>query len=257
MATRHNLHIGASWLESTGQDFFNTFTLMTPDGSPAGRVRKHSLPGFEAWFFRPGRGPVVIPTTLGRIAVGICHDNSTAQFMRTLAQEDPDLLLMPHSAPTINLGPLPLVGQRELQTLRNLPAFYAQAFGIPVIMSNKAAAQDSTSPIPWLPLFRLHFHFVGQSTITDAQGNALSQLDEQQGIAIADVTLTPEQIRHPAPPKAYWSDTAPFLPRFPRTAAALFQMLECTGKIAYTVGCASAHHRMTHRSNTPYPQMKN
>ena len=54
MARRHGIYIGATYLEASGDDFFNTFTLMKPDGSPAGRVRKQSLPGFEGWFFRAG-----------------------------------------------------------------------------------------------------------------------------------------------------------------------------------------------------------
>ena len=63
MARRHGIYIGASYLEASGDDFFNTFTLMKPDGSPAGRVRKQSLPGFEAWFFHRGSGPVVFGTS--------------------------------------------------------------------------------------------------------------------------------------------------------------------------------------------------
>src|SRR5687767_2497561 len=101
MALQHGLYIGASYLEASGDDFFNTFTLMRPDGSAAGRVRKESLPGFEGWFFRSCSGPKVIETELGRIGIGICFDNSTARFIRRMSQEQVDLILMPHSAPCI------------------------------------------------------------------------------------------------------------------------------------------------------------
>jgi N-carbamoylputrescine amidase len=240
MARRHGFYIGASYLEASGDDFFNTFTLMKPDGSPAGRVRKQSMPGFEGWFCRGGSGPSVIPTELGRIGVGICHDNATCRFMRGLGEEQPDLLLMPHSAPRIALGPLPLVremplvGERECELLRNLPAFYARSFGIPVAMANKAAGLDTASPVPWVPLLRLKFHFIGQSTICDAGGNVCDRLDEREGVVIADVTLARDPKRPPPQtPGGYWSHTPPFLPRFPRTAAALFRALECAGGGAY------------------------
>jgi N-carbamoylputrescine amidase len=240
MARRHGIYIGASYLEASGDDFFNTFTLMKPDGLPAGRVRKQSLPGFEGWFIRGGSGPSVIPTELGRIGVGICHDNATCRFMRGLSREQPDLLLMPHSAPLVALGPLPLVrelplvGERGCELLRNLPGFYARSFSIPVVMANKAAGRDTISPVPWVPLLRLKFHFVGQSTICDAAGNVCDRLDEREGVAIADVTLAQDRNRPPPQtPGGYWSNTPPFLPRFPRTAAAVFRVLECTGRAAY------------------------
>ena len=57
MAIEHRVHIGASYLEVSGDDFFNTFALVRPDGAVAGRVRKESLPGFEGWYFRSGPGP--------------------------------------------------------------------------------------------------------------------------------------------------------------------------------------------------------
>lgn len=233
MARQHRLYIGASYLEATGNDFFNTFTLMQPDGEVAGRVRKESLPGFEGWFVRSCSGPKVIETDMGRIAVGICHDNNTSRFMRHVSQERIDLFLMPHSAPCIRLGPLRPVGEWQREMLRGLGGFYAGAFGVPTVMVNKAAGEDSWSPVPWVPLVQLRFHFVGQSTICDAEGNVCAQLDEQEGVVIADVALDPGRKRQPLRlPSGYWSRRPP---RFPRTWAALFRVLERTGKSAYAL----------------------
>jgi len=233
MARLHRLYIGASYLEATGSDFFNTFTLMKPDGAVAGRVRKGSLPGFEGWFFRNCSGPKVIETEIGRIAVGICHDNNTARFMRSVGQERIDLVLMPHSGPSIRLGPLPIIGERDRQMLRSLAGFYAGAFGVPTVMVNKAAGEDSWSPVPWVPLARLRFHFVGQSTICDAEGNVCAQLDEEAGVVFAEVVLDPARKRQPLRlPSGYWSRPPP---RFPRTFTALFRVLEWAGKGAYAL----------------------
>jgi N-carbamoylputrescine amidase len=233
MARQHRLYIGASYLEATGNDFFNTFTLMKPDGAVAGRVRKESLPGFEGWFFRSCSGPKVIETPIGRVGVGICHDNDTARFMRRLSRERVDLLLMPHSGPCITMGPLRLAGEGARKMLRGVAGFYAGAFGVPTVMVNKAAGEDSWSPVPWVPLVRLRFHFVGQSTISDADGNVCDQLDEQEGVVFAEVTLDPRRERRPPRlPCGYWSRP----PRlFPRTSAALLRVLEWMGKAAYTV----------------------
>jgi N-carbamoylputrescine amidase len=196
-------------------------------------VRKESLPGFEGWFFRGCSGPKFIETEIGRIAVGICHDNNTARFLRRVSQEPIDLLLMPHSAPCIMVGPLRLIGEPEREMLRGLAAFYAGAFGVPTVMVNKAAGEDSWSPVPWVLLVRLRLHFVGQSTICDADGNVCEQLDEQEGVVIGDVVLDPGRKQQPLRlPSGYWSRPPP---RFPRTFATLFRVLEWTGKAAYAL----------------------
>jgi N-carbamoylputrescine amidase len=236
MARRYRLYIGASYLEAEGDDFYNTFTLMKPDGFAAGRVRKQSLPGFEGWFSRSCSGHKVIETELGRIGVGICHDNNLACFMRGLERARVDLLLMPHSGPCIAMGPLKLVGEPGRELLRGVAGFYAQALGIPTVMANKAAGEDSPSPIPWVPLLRFNFHFVGQSSICDGGGNVCEQLDEGEGVAVSQVVLDPQKKRAPErKDSGYWVGAAPFLPDFPRISAALFQMLEGMGRIAYTL----------------------
>ncbi len=244
MARQHRIYIGASYLEASGDDFFNTFTLMKPDGIVAGRVRKQSLPGFEGWFFRGCSDSKVIETELGRIGVGICHDNNTARFMRQMNQEQVDLLLMPHSAPCMAMGPLQPVGDHAQNLLRGAAGFYAKAFGVPTVMANKAAGEDIWSPMPWVPLMRLRFHFIGQSTICDADGTVCEQLEEQEGVVVADVLLDAQQKRQPARiPSGYWSMPPTVFPRFPRASAALFQILERAGKAAYSLSRAEERRR--------------
>ena len=41
-AKRLGVWLGTSFLEAEGEDFFNTFVLMKPDGQEAGRVRKQT-----------------------------------------------------------------------------------------------------------------------------------------------------------------------------------------------------------------------
>lgn len=233
MARQHRLYIGATYLEANGDDFFNTFTLTKPDGTVAGRVRKESLPGFEGCFFRTCSGPKVIETELGRIGVGICWDNNTTRFMQRMSREEVDLLLMPHSAPCITMGRLRLVGDEGREMLRGVARFYAEAFGVPTVMANKAAGEDSWSPVPCVPLVRFRFHFVGQSTICDAAGNVCDQLGEQEGTVVANVVLDPQRKRRSHRlPSGYWSRP----PRlFPRTTAALFRAVERISKTAYTL----------------------
>jgi N-carbamoylputrescine amidase len=225
-AASHGVYVGATYLEVDGDDFYNTFALAAPDGSVAGRVRKESLPGFEGWYFRSVPGPKVIDTDLGRIAVGICHDNHTARFMRRLCHEDVDLLLMPHSAPLSPL--LPSAMMRD--ALESIAPYYARAFGIPTLMVNKWSASDSRSPIPLVPFVTVHFRFPGLSTICDSDGAALDHRAGGEGIVLADVWLDPARRRRPAEPTGYWSRPPA---HFARTGAALFRLFERLGAAAY------------------------
>jgi N-carbamoylputrescine amidase len=238
MARQHSIYIGASYLEASGDDFFNTFTLTTPGGSAAGRVRKESLPGFEGCFFRSCSGPKVIETPLGRVGVGICFDNLTTRFMRKVSEDNVDLLLMPHSGPRMTLGPVSLGGDNVPGMLRDVAGFYAAAFGIPTVMANKAAGEDSLSPVPWVPLVRLRFHFVGQSTIAGAGGSVCDQLDEEEGVVVAEVALDPARKRQPALPSGYWSRPPPLWPRFPLASAAMFQVVEWVSTTTYALSRA-------------------
>lgn len=232
MAIEHRVHIGASYLEVSGDDFFNTFALVQPDGAIAGRVRKESLPGFEGWYFRSSPGPKVIETEIGRIAVGICYDNYTARFLEQLRGSDVDLLLMPHSGPCIGIG---WFDDLFRDSLREIARFYSRAFGIPTLMVNKASVTDTRSPIPLLPFARLRFHFPGFSTICDGDGVVRDALGEGEGVVAAQVVLDARKKRSPVQPTGHWSRPPP---RLPRVSAAVFQAFELLGKAFYAASPA-------------------
>jgi N-carbamoylputrescine amidase len=232
MAIEHRVHIGASYLEVSGDDFFNTFALLQPNGAVAGRVRKESLPGFEGWYFSSCPGSKVIETRIGRIGVGICYDNYTARFLGQLRSEDADLLLMPHSGPCIGLSWFDALFR---DSLREIARFYSRAFGIPTVMVNKASVTDSSSPIPVLPFVRLPFHFPGFSTICDSDGGVRDALGEGEGIVAAEVVLDPSRKRRPEEPVGHWSRPPKQLPR---VAGAVFQAFELLARAAYAISPA-------------------
>ncbi len=113
-------------------------------------------------------------------------------------------------------------------------------------MVNKAAGEDSWSPVPCVPLVRLRIHYMGQSTICNADGNVCDQLDEQEGVVFAGVDLDARRKRQPARlPTGYWSRPASL---FPRTSGALFRALEWIGKAAYQL---SRSRRLAARDIVP------
>lgn len=232
LASKHGIHLGATYLEADGDDFFNTFALAGPDGRIVGRIRKESLPAYEGWYFKSCPEPKLIESELGRISVGICQDNHTARFFERVMKDEPDLILMPHSAPCA-----PLIASVMRDNLAEIAPYYARAFGVPVVLVNKARSACRT-PLPGLPLVRLRFEFPGLSSICDGDGRIVKQLPDEEGVIVGDVQLDPERKRRPAAPThRYWSRP----PRvFPRMFGTFFILMERLGKRAYAKNPARA-----------------
>ena len=232
LARAHSVTIGASFLQTDGEDFHNTFSLFGPDGALLGRVRKHSLPAFEGWFFTPCSRPRIIDTPLGRLAVGICNDNQTSSFLQEVMDERPDLILMPHSAPTPDLGrALDLLWRQYELQLRDVAPRFARSLGIPVVMANKVSLAPTTTGLPGLPLVRIRWRFRGHSSICDGEGRRLAYLEDSEGVLVEDVTLGGQPVPEPRPaPVGYWS----FAPSFAAaTMGKVLLALETAGKRAY------------------------
>lgn len=194
-ARRLNLHIGGSYLERRGEDFFNTFALAGPDGI-AGRVRKRHPCAVEAYVFKGGDDAHVMDTPLGRVGVSICYDGSRREVWDRLLADAPDLVLMPMSAPT----PVKTL----LYDQRRIDAYHAvfsdgatqtaRLLGIPCAMSNKWGAWDTALSGTLSPLLLGHLrsNFPGFTHVADSDGQELARVNEGEGVALATVHLRPE-----------------------------------------------------------------
>ena len=197
---RLGIHLGTSFLEAEGEDFFNTFVITGPDGKVAGRVRKQTPAAAEAYFFKGEKGSHVIETDIGTIGVGICYENQLAFTPGLMHGHSADIVLMPHSAP----APTPAWwlhrkrSQAIADVLRKLPVYYANILGVPVVFINKTG--PFVSPVPGMPFYPQNSHFPGESTIADSDGSILVRLGADEGIAVADVHLEEALKARSAPP---------------------------------------------------------
>lgn len=211
-ARRLNLHLGGSYLEARGADFYNTFTLASPEGVVAGRVGKHHPCSIEAYIFKATTGPQTIETELGRIGVMICYDGSLREIADAVIAEGADILLLPLSAPT---PPKNLFHtQRKIDAyhalIRDSATQHAKLLGIPAVMANKSGPWETTFP-RLLPA--VHSTFPGFSHIADGDGRELCSLGDEEGVIVADVTLASERkARHLPPERDKWK---PWLGRVP------------------------------------------
>lgn len=208
--TSHRLGVwlGTSYLEAEAGHFYNTFVLTGPDGAEAGRVRKQTPAMEEAYFFRGDHGPHLIETPIGRIGVGICHENYMAYLPRLMQRGSADLMLMPHSAPC--LSEAFLLGSRlaaELKSnLQSVARYYAQSLGIPVVMANKCGPWESGL------FYARPATFLGCSAIADSDGRFKRQLAGEEQAIVADVTLDPaRKVAQSPPTHGRWARPTPRL----------------------------------------------
>ena len=186
---RLHIYLGAGFFEADGEDFYDTFVLTTPEGEEGGRVRKAVPAEAEAYFFRGYDNAHVINTAIGRIGIGICAENYYCQLPTQLIRRSADLILMPHSAPDMSgSGGLPQPpGTR-------LGLWYARKLGIPVAMVNKVGRSYKPPPN------EINAFFPGLSAIVDSDGTVRRSMDDQEGIAVADVVLDPARKKSPDDP---------------------------------------------------------
>lgn len=194
-ARRFGVHLGFSFLEAEGEDFYNTFVLASPEGNIIGRVRKRPPASIEAYFYTAGSDRHVIETELGKIGVAICYENLLYDQICSLYDENVDLLLSPAAAGR----PKPLIPgdvKRFERMLINLPAVLAKTLGVPVVMANRVGPLETELPgsLPYLKS-----SFPGLSAIVDADGELKAELGSEEGIIVADVHPGHEAERKHAP----------------------------------------------------------
>ncbi len=227
LSKKYGIYMGTTFLESDGNDFFNTFVLTRPDGSEAGRVRKQTPATFEAYFTKGEEGPHTIETEFGLVGIGICYENQLSCFTNLMIQKSVDLMIMPHSAPTPE--PNFLFPEKSVvkynENLKNLSVYYAKLLGIPAVMINKCG--DWESPTPGLPFLKQKSFFPGFTSIADSDGNLKAQLGDEEGIIVEDVRID-HKLKTNDPPECTgrWSQSEPWHKN-------LFIPVEIMGTLSY------------------------
>jgi N-carbamoylputrescine amidase len=186
-AKRLGIYLGTSFLEAEGEDFYNSFVLVTPGGEIAARVRKSPPASVEAYFYRSGNDRHVIEATIGRIGVGICYENLLFERLNELYEASVDLVLQPAAAGR----PKPFIPgdvKRFDDMLRRSAPYYAQVLGVPVILANRTGRLETELP-DGLPEFKSSFP--GLSMIVDSDGSIKAELGEEEGVIVEDVHLEP------------------------------------------------------------------
>ena len=189
-ARKHRIWIGASYLEAEGDDFYNSFVLMNPDGNEDGRIWKETAGSVETYLFKGRKSDHIIETDIGRIGVIVCYDGIMSAPIRRLAEASPDIILLPHSAAQPSKIPI-LFPQSAVDYLeeyvRNSATRFAKMFGVPVILSNKTGAWISEMVKPYPPQ---NGRFMGLSAIANSNGEIIVQAGNEETALVAEVDVS-------------------------------------------------------------------
>jgi N-carbamoylputrescine amidase len=195
LAKQLHIFLGTSFLEVAGEDFYNTFVLVAPDGSIAGRVRKNPPASLEAFFYRGGDDPHVIETALGRIGVGICFENLLYEHLEEMQQASVDLVLQPTAAGR----PKPMkAGDIELfdSMIRRCAPYHARTLGVPVALADRTGLINTNLPGGF---GEFNSTFPGYSQIVDSDGVVKARMKAEEGVIVAEVVLSLKRKRSKRP----------------------------------------------------------
>lgn len=179
LARRLGIYLSAGSMPEADEDghIYNTAYVFDREGQQIAKHRKMHLFDInvkggqlfqESLTLTPGNEITTFDTEFGRMGLCICYDFRFPELSRLMALAGAQILLVP-AAFNMTTGP----AHWEL-TFRS-QALYNQVYAI-----GTAPSRDLTAS----------YHSWGHSIVVDPWGSVISQMDEEERIAITDIDLT-------------------------------------------------------------------
>ena len=145
-------------MERDGERTFDTSPVLDADGTLLGRTRMMHITAYEHFheqgYYAPGdTGAPVYDTAAGRIGVAVCYDRHYPEYLRALALQEADLVVVPQAG-TVGEWPDGMY-EAELRTAALQHGFFT-------------ALANRTGPEGDMP-------FAGRSFVTDPFGEVVAQ----------------------------------------------------------------------------------
>ena len=208
ISVKFNFYTGAGIIETDGKNFFNSFVLIGPNGDLLGKVRKNHA---EAYVFKRGKWPHIINTKIGKVGIGICGDNQYKSLLHEMYKHSIDIMLMPHAWPTphkITKSIDKETYKKQHKLMKELPLLYAKSLSVPVIFVNQIGSIKRMPGIFGKLMTPENFKLEGSSRIVDYDGNVKGELQDKEGVIIAEVTLNSEK-KYYKKPRSYGENLFP------------------------------------------------
>ena len=193
LATELSVVIILNVFERDGEQTYDTSPVIDADGTLLGKTRMVHITDYQ-WFheqsyYAPGdTGAPVYETRFGRIGVAICYDRHFPEYMRALALNNAQLVVVPQAG-AVGEWPDGLF-EAELRVASFQNGYYSA-------LCNRVGPETKVE-------------FAGQSFVCDPVGNVIAQAGEgTQEILLADLDFANIESSHAA--KLFLQDRRPEL----------------------------------------------
>ena len=205
LAREGNATIGGSFLARRGDEVFNTFVLVAPDGSYT-RHDKDLPTYWENCYYRKGADDGVLNTSLGPVGAVLCWEFIRSATARRLFNKVNFVVggscwwTLPDDA-----DPAHPRRAANLKMLRDAPVRMAQMLGVPVIHGSNAGGFEGYFS-PELPDVAYNSSYLGEASIIDAQGRVLARREGRAGEGVITAEITIDQPSPTSPiPQEFWT----------------------------------------------------
>jgi predicted amidohydrolase len=180
VAHTYRVILAGTILERSGTAIFNTLILAEPSGQVA-RYRKRNRGPLERPLITPGRGPVVLETSIGHVGCLICSDGNDSSLYQRIGRAGVDLLLVPQAiGATVPLGYE--VERIEEGGTKPLWGPIVRTIGAPAVTAGLVGPFENPVPAQAGDYLR------GGTYVIDKDGQALAHVAfPREGIALATV----------------------------------------------------------------------
>lgn len=165
MAGKYNTYIAVGFLEKRDNDYYNSYLIANKE-KVYGIIRKSEG---EAYIFKRGNFPNIIPTPLGNVAIGICYDARRKHFYENIKNQTISLILFPHGSPS---DPMKIIEEKKV--IDYICNQYLNAFDVPVVYNNSKGKLDFMLGSTGKMMMKAGFALNGLTTIYSNHGTAIT-----------------------------------------------------------------------------------
>ena len=205
LAREGNAVIGGSFLARHNKQVFNTFVLVSPDGTVA-HHNKDFPTYWENCYYKKGNDDGVLTTPIGSVGSVLCWEFVRSNTARRLLNKVRMVVggscwwTLPDDADANSPR-----RAANLKMLQQAPVRMAQMLGVPVVHGSHAGKFEGFFS-PELADVPYHSAYLGEAMIVDAKGQVLARRAQsaREGVVVAEVLLRGKPVPSESIPENFW-----------------------------------------------------